>query len=253
MKKTIFTLATLCLFFSCKKTTFINPSAENLSYPIQGGEKLDTIHADGDWEVKTCPDWLHIEKQDSVLKCVADENKSGAKRDGEITLEGDEVTRKITVTQAFICTRLIPDTTSMSFEKEGGKKSINIDTDGYDIHVEVNGNMTAKYDNGKLMVEVPANEGASSSGKIILTSDSQKAEIKVSLKGAICPRCGGSGKVKCTKCGGQGYEWLENDDMTYGCTRCGGSGSGFLGYPSPQDNLRKGTGMMTCPVCHGNQ
>ena len=59
----------------------------------------------------------------------------------------------------------------------------------------------------------------------------------------------------CTKCGGTGYVWEENDDMTYGCTRCGGSGGGypveFYGSNAHQYDLRKGSGQMVCPVCNG--
>ena len=255
MNKFFYFLLSLCVFCSCKKTTFINPSSETLVYPILGGQKTDTIHSDGDWEVKTCPDWLHVEKQDSVLKCVADENNSGAKRDGVIVLEGGNVKQTIAVSQVYICTRLNPETKSLTFEKDGGLKVIKIDTDGYDIKVDVSGNMTTKYEDRMLVVDAPANKGANSTGKITLTCDSQKVEIDVTLKGAFCPRCRGKGVVQCTSCGGSGYNWKENDDMSYGCKRCGGSGSGYPpGYCAecPAYDLKKGTGMMPCPECQGN-
>ena len=255
MKKIVLLLCVvLGVLCSCHKTTYIKPSKDKLAFPIQGGEILDTIHADGDWEVTISPNWVQIEIQDSILKCVVTENNVGKKRDGKIILRGGDVRQPITISQAYICTHITPENTSLTFEKEGGIQTVDIDTDGSDIKVDVNGNMTAKYDNGKLVVEAPANNAASSFGIIMLACDSQVAEIKVTLKGSICPKCGGKGRVKCTKCLGEGYLWKENDDTTYGCTKCGGGGNGYPpGYcdECPQYDLRKGSGMMVCPVCNG--
>lgn len=254
MKKEIFLLCVLLgVLCSCHKTTYIIPSKDTLAFPIQGGEILDTIHTDGDWEVTLSPDWVQIDIQDSILKCVVTENKVGKKRDGIITLRGDDTQQSITITQAYICTHITPENTSLTFEKEGGTQTIGIDTDGSDIKVDVSGNFTTKYDNGKLVVEAPANNTVSSTGKIVLTCDSQVAEINVALKGLICPKCGGKGRLICTKCGGSGYVWMENDDMTYGCTKCGGGGCGYLAeyYNDNADDLRKGSGQMVCPVCNG--
>lgn len=256
MKKFYFyIIAVLCVLCSCHKTTYINPSKTTLTYPIQGGELLDTIHADGDWEVAICPEWVQVEIQDSVLKCVVGENQTGKKRNGKITLKGGDARQSISVSQSYICTHITPKSASLTFEKEGGMQTVGIDTDGSDINVDVSGNMTAKYDNGKLVVEAPANNAASTSGKIVLTCDSQMAQIDVVLKGTICSKCGGKGRLTCTKCGGAGYVWKENDDMTYGCSKCGGSGGGypteFYGSNANQYDLKKGLGQMICPVCNG--
>ena len=257
MKRYIFIFcAVLGVLCSCHKTTYIKPSKDTLSFPIQGGEILDTIRADGDWEVTISPEWVQIEIQDSILKCVVTENKAGKKRTGKITLKGGDARQSISISQAYICTHITPENSSLTFEKEGGTQTVGIDTDGSDIKVDVNGKITAKYDNGKLVVEAPANNATSSSAKIVLACDSQVAEINVALKGAICPKCGGKGRVKCTKCLGKGYTWRDMDDATYGCTKCGGGGYGFpaefYGENAIQGSLRKGSGMMVCPVCNGN-
>lgn len=245
-------LLLLVVFCSCNKTTYINPSKDTLVYPIQGGEMLDTIHSDGEWEVTIFPDWVNVERQDCVLKCVVEENTLGKKREGKIVLKGGDVRKSISISQAYVCTHINPENTTLTFEKEGGVQSISIDTDGFDIKVEVSGNMTAKYDEGKLVVEAPANNAMTTTGKIELACDSQTALVNVVLRGATCPNCGGKGKVTCTKCSGEGYYWMENDDMTYGCTLCGGRGCGYFQELSePGGDLRKGTGLMKCPVCNG--
>ena len=255
MKKfNLLVILMLCVFCSCNKTTIIKPSKTSLTYPIQGGEMLDTIHADGEWEVVSSPDWMKIEKQDSVLKCVVEENKSGKKRDGKITLKGGDIEQTIAVSQAYICTRLNAKETNLTFEKEGGTQTVDIDTDGSEIKVDVSGNLTAKYKDGKLVVDAPANNATTSSGKIVLSCDTVTTQIDVILKGAICPKCGGKGKLTCTKCGGTGYDFKEDDDSAYGCTKCGGSGNGYPpGYcdACPPGNLKKGSGQMPCPVCNG--
>ena len=253
----LFLLLALCAFCSCKKTTFINSAKGSLSYEIQGGQIVDTISSDGEWQVESCPEWLKVEKQDSILRCVAEENKSGAIREGKITLVGGEVKSEIAVTQASICTRLNAANTSLAFEKEGGTQTVDIDTDGGKINVEVQGNMEANYDKGKLTVTAPANDAGTSSGKITLSCDEQKAEIAVTLKGSICPTCNGTGKVRCNKCGGRG-SYDEQFDMppfgvTYGCPKCGGigeeswAGAGAAGRSA----FRKGSGKMPCPTCGG--
>lgn len=65
---------------------------------------------------------------------------------------------------------------------------------------------------------------------------------------STCPKCGGSGKVKCSKCHGRGTTYDSGlDGCTYGCKKCGGSGYAEGGYNS----VRKGSGKMKCPECHG--
>lgn len=67
-EKTVFLICAICcLFCSCKKAAFINPSKMALTFPIQGGEFIDTIHSDGKWEVAICPDWVTVEIQDDVM------------------------------------------------------------------------------------------------------------------------------------------------------------------------------------------
>ena len=71
-----------------------------------------------------------------------------------------------------------------------------------------------------------------------------------------CSKCGVSGEVRCSKCGGKVYTskttladegyWTQY----YGCKKCGGRGyKTSEGYSN--EHMRKGSGKMKCPKCHG--
>lgn len=77
-----------------------------------------------------------------------------------------------------------------------------------------------------------------------------------------CSKCGGSGEVRCSKCGGKGYTvkrqsgdsgWYDEVyyfNSYYGCKKCGGRGfKTDNGYAN--EHMRKGSGKMKCPKCHG--
>ena len=172
-----------------------------------------------------------------------------------VELVGGEAKASITVKQADVCTRLITSTEKVTFPKEGGTETVDIDTDGSDVKVEAKEGVTAEYSNGKLTLTAPANEGGTINGTVNLTCDEQAATINFTIEGSICPTCKGTGKVKCTKCGGKGY--IETaaphpafpDEMNYymfGCDKCGGR----LDIRDP--NYKEGSGKMPCPTCGGS-
>lgn len=100
-------------------------------------------------------------------------------------------------------------------------------------------------------VTAPANQGGTIDGSLAISCDTVNTIVKVTIEGSICPRCNGTGKVKCTKCGGKG--WYDRFMMTssgaiYGCTNCGGYGEEAMVDDPP---IHKGSGRMTCPDCGG--
>ena len=240
---------------SCKKTTFINPSEQELQFPKTGGEEQITVSSDGSWNIENCPEWLKVEAKDSTLMLKIGLNESGAPREVKLELVGGEAKASITVKQADVCTRLIASTEKVTFPKEGGTETINIDTDGGDVKAEATKGVSADYSNGQLTLTAPANEGGTINGTVNLTCDEQAATINFTIEGSICPTCKGTGKVKCTKCGGKGY--IETaaphpafpDEMNYymfGCDKCGGR----LDIRDP--NYKEGSGKMPCPTCGGS-
>ena len=243
---------------SCKKTTFINPSEQELQFPKTGGEEQITVSSDGSWNIENCPEWLKVEAKDSTLMLKIGLNDSGAPREGTLELVGGEAKASITVKQADVCTRLIPSTEKVTFPKEGGTETINIDTDGGDVKAEATKGVSADYSNGQLTLTAPANEGGTIKGTVNLTCDEQAATINFTVEGSLCPTCKGTGKVRCSKCGGRG-SYDEEFPMppfgyTYGCTKCGGAGGvAWAGQgAADRSSLRKGSGKMPCPTCGGS-
>ena len=246
----------LLVLTACGGATVINTDKNAVDFTIEGGENTVSVSADGSWKVAECPEWVTTDIQDSTLVIKTARNVSGAVRDGNIVLTGkDDVQAVIKVTQASKCTHITPETDKVEFEKEGGTQTVKIDTDG-SPKVEAPEGFTAAYAGGVLTINAPANEAGGKNGEIKLTGDDQSATIAVSQKGNICPRCNGSGKVKCTKCGGRGEIFSEAYMSIFGCSRCGGGGS--LGKPESYEEdwynngYHKGSGKMKCPQCGGS-
>lgn len=247
---------------SCSKAKSIDVSEDNLVFSIAGGEKSIEVTADGSYDIEGCPEWMTAEAGDSVLTIRASENGTGEVRGCVIKLVGDNVSVPITITQADKCTHITVSETEVTIPKEGGRKELTIDTDGAKLVMEASEGISAELKDSMLVINAPANEGGTINGNIVLSCDTVKTEVKVTLEGSICPTCNGTGKVKCTKCGGRGYfsDHGHHGGEDRGCTRCGGGGSksyddGWwdLSFtPSYQDyGFRKGSGKMTCPDCGG--
>ena len=256
MKKLLnyISIMALLVLTSCGGATVINTDKNAVDFTIEGGENTVSVSADGSWNVKACPEWATTEIQDSTLVIKTARNESGAVRDGYIVLTGkDNVQAAIKLTQAAKCTHITPETDKVEFEKEGGTQTVKINTDG-SPQVEAPEGFTATYAGGVLTINAAANEAGAKNGEIKLTGDGQSATIAVSQKGKVCPRCNGTGKVKCSKCGGRGYTTSEGAfgfAVKYGCSKCGGSGNNDYEYGGA-GTCHKGSGKMKCPQCGGS-
>ena len=240
------------LLCSCSKAKSIMVSTDRVAFAITGGEKSITVTADGPYDIKDCPDWLKAEARESELVLTAEQNNTGAMRECAIKLVGDNIEVQVFVSQADKCTFITPSELEITFPKEGGSKEITIDTDGASVAVDCSdfaGSLEGKIEGNKLMVNCPANDGGSKNGAIKLSCDEITNVIMVTIEGSICPRCKGTGKVKCKKCGGSGKYWVDEFPNPYqvGCKSCGGGGSaGEWG-----GGIRRGSGQMPCPDCGG--
>lgn len=264
MKKLFYYISVLGLLVltSCGGATIIKPDKDEVKFTIDGGEQNVNISADGNWDIRDCPEWVTTELQDSVLIIKTAKNETGAIREGNIVITGKEgVEAIIKVIQATKCTHITPDSDKVNFDKEGGTQTVKIDTDGIP-QVETPEGFTATYASGLLTITTPSNEENSKNGEIKLTCDDQIAIIAVSQEGNVCPKCNGSGKIKCSKCGGQGYYFIDFVKEDYGCKKCGGKGSrhllmgsdlGWNGNDGGYEDcgFRKGSGKMNCPTCGG--
>ena len=230
----------------CKKATHIYPSQYDVAFSKAGGKVELSVTADGRFDVQGCPEWLQVEVSDTMMVFTAQENSSGAAREAQVKLVGDNVEETVTVRQAYMCTRITATPEAVTLPKEGGTKDIAITTDGAHLDIQVSDGITAEFNDDTLTVSAPANDGPAINGVVTIVCDTVKTEVKVAVEGSVCPSCGGTGKVKCTKCGGKGvYYFVDAGVITYGCPRCGGGGSDC------PDDLHRGSGKMPCPTCGG--
>lgn len=250
MKKLyLFSLILLVVLSSCGRADKIEVSKDNVSFGIDEGENNVTVKADGSWDVTECPDWVTAEVHDSLIVVKVNRNDTGNLRKGDILLSGKEnVTATIHVKQATKCTHITPESDKVEFDKEGGTKTVAIDTDGGELNVQVPDDFTATYDDGALIINATANEAGTKRGEIKLTCEDQRATINVTQKGNLCKRCGGTGKITCPKCHGEGsYPGAPPAYNYIGCERCGGEG-----VPMHFDENASGSGRITCPDCGGS-
>lgn len=245
----------LLLLCACNGATNITLSSDVVDFPLEGGTDKVVILADGNWDITSCPDWVIAEKQDSVLSLKTERNETGKILQGNIVLSGKKgVEVSLKVTQATKCTHITPSKEKVEFDKEGGTETVSIDTDGI-LEITAPEGFTATYDGGVLTVTADANDGGKRQSEITLSADEQSAKIAVSQKGNICPKCNGTGKVRCTKCGGRGIIESVNEIGQYsedGCKKCGGSGWYALWGESSPSDVHPGSGKMTCPACGGS-
>lgn len=253
----LFSLVAMLALCACNNATFIKPDKAAVEFTLEGGDASVGVSADGSWEVKECPEWVTTEVRDSVLVVKAQRNDTGKVREGNIVLASGDVTATIAVKQMTKCTHITADVEAVEFEKEGGSKTVNIDTDGA-VQVVAPEGFTADYAGGVLTVTATANEGGKRIGDITLKADEITTIIKATQAGNVCPTCNGTGKVTCSKCRGKGTydEKFPGPPfgVTHGCAKCGGAGEeAWAGAGAAgRSTLRKGTGKMTCPNCGGS-
>ena len=233
--------ATLC---SCNEAKHIEVSDETVFFAINGGEQTIDLTADGKFAIKGCPDWLTAVADKTTLTFIAEENTTGAVRECVVLLVGKDVEVPVTIKQADKCTFIRVSETEVTFPKEGGEQVLTVETDGR-IAMTAPDGVEAKLAGNKLTISAPANQGGAIYGTVTLTSDDIRTEVKVSVQGSKCTRCGGSGTVACPKCGGRGLCPAECDPTPLGCQYCGGNGI-FMDAGG-----RAGTGRITCPNCGG--
>lgn len=243
---------------SCSKAKNIEVSEDNITFAINGGEKTIDVTADGSYDIQDCPEWVKAEADESTLKLTVGENTTGAVRDCVIKLVGSDIEVPIRIIQADKCTFIKVSETEVTLPKEGGSKELTVETDGGNIAMNASDGFEATLADGILKITAPANEGGTINGTLTLTCDEVKTDVSVTVEGNICPTCNGTGKVRCSKCGGQGYtfEFVPGPYNYYefGCSNCGGSGEGFGDAPadgSTHYTVRKGSGKMNCPTCGG--
>lgn len=228
-------VAVLLGFTACDNASYLTASTESVESEQEANEGTIALSSDGKkYEITHSPEWVTVTLVDSILSYNIGANDTQAVRTDSIVVTCGGMSLCIPVTQNIKATYIKVDQESVTFEKEGGTQTVNIDTDGGNITTEVTGDITASVEGKTLTINAAANDGGSKSGEVTVKCDDFSAKVKVTIKGSICVRCKGSGRVKCSACGGSGMTCARshwdpdfndyNCDYIDNCGRCGGSG-----------------------------
>lgn len=236
-----------CLFCACqKKATYLSADEVKIEAPAAGAEGSIALHSDGsDYKLDRVPEWANVTLTDSTLTYKIAQNTTGSALDGDIVVLNGEQTLVISVIQGIPATVLNPKKNSVSFSYEGGTEEVEVETDGTFVKVEATDGFKASYADGKVTIEAAPGDGNNRvEGKVTLHADDLTAEIAATVRTKVCATCGGSGRVRCTKCGGEGFIDVVTGPYSIvglGCGACGGDGS----------PMTVGSGRMRCPTCGG--
>ncbi|MGM9868799.1 MAG: hypothetical protein ACI30R_04130 [Sodaliphilus sp.] len=174
-------------------------------------------------------------------------NDSGKIRKDVVVVRCGASNISINIEQGIKATHLeLPNGNKIKLGKEGGTQELVVVTDG-SVKVEAFEGVDAKYDNGKLIVSTPKNDGNRIKGVIKISAGKFSKEVNVTVDGKVCPTCKGTGTIRCKTCGGNGYIPCEYSGWN-GCPSCGGRG---YCYRVPDTDYREGRGKVTCPTCKG--
>lgn len=241
-------------FAACDNASYLSANMQEIESNQEASEGVLTLSSDGKkFEIAHSPEWITVNLADSVLSYNIVANDTHEVRSDSIVVTCGGMSLCIPVTQNVKATYLKVDQESVSFEKEGGSQTVAIDTDGGNITTEVTGDITASVEGKTLSISAAANDGGSKSGEVTVKCDEFSAKVKVTVKGSMCARCKGTGKIKCPACGGSGSQFVSSGGECgpIGCNRCGGRLVMRGGGPRGVDLYSDGTGRINCPDCKG--
>ena len=188
-----------------------------------GGKTNVSIDYDGYiWFINHKPDWVMVVEHDKDFELIFNPNTSGSMRQGTITVQSGNHLAQVELAQNASATFIKPSVSVLKFDKSGGRKTVNLETDGVKWTVDYPKFLDVEIDGDSFMVEASSNEGDFRQGTITVTEDNVRTSISFQQAGK-CPNCHGQGSMTCTICsglGGTGY------GMYYmQCGWCGGRGS----------------------------
>lgn len=220
------------LFTGCKKATYLNSKVENVEFSKEGGKDTVILSYDaGKCKILAKPDWVDLNLTDSLLIIQSGKNIEPTFRTGNIVIENGDLKLSLPIKQLSNATYLTLSETSITIPKDGGTVKLDVETDGSEVILEGVENVTAEFKDGKVFFSGKGNNGKERRTNGFLVVDTIRRPVTIIEKGEICYNCNGSGRVKCSKCGGSGetvFPWgicyVCNGSGKTKCKTCKGSG-----------------------------
>lgn len=188
-----------------------------------GGKINVSIDYDGYiWTINHKPDWVTVEENENDFELTFNPNTSGDARQGTITIQSGSLLAIVELSQKANATFIKPSVSALKFDKDGGRKTIKLETDGTKWTVEYPKFLDVETEEDGFIVRVSTNDGDFRQGIITVTEDNVSTAINFQQAGK-CPNCHGQGSTFCTICGGVGSTGYGMFYMQ--CGWCGGDGS----------------------------
>ena len=211
----------ILLFAGCKKATYLTSKVENVKISKEGGTDTIILSYDaGKCKIVTQPDWVELNLKDSILIIQSGQNVELNVRSGNIVIENGDLKLSLPIKQLSSATYLAFSEQTITIPKDGSSVELDVDTDGSNVILEGVENVTAEYKDGKVFFSGKGNNGKERRTKGFLVADTIRRPVMIIEKGVLCYVCNGSGRVKCSRCGGSGETVFPYDI----CYVCNGSG-----------------------------
>ena len=163
-----------------------------------------------------------MDEHDKEFELSFNPNTSGSIRQGTITVQSGNLLAQVELSQNANATFIKPSVSVLKFEKNGGRKTVKVETDGTKWTVEYPKFLDVETSGDGFTVDASTNDGDYRQGIVTITEDNVRTSIPFQQAGK-CPNCHGQGSMTCTICGGAGSTGYGMYYMQ--CGWCGGRGS----------------------------
>lgn len=210
--------------YAMNAATYLRVEPNQLVASKGGGEIKVGIDYDGYfWTINHAPEWINIDEGENDFIIRADKNDTGEPRQGTITIQSGKQLAQVAIIQNGVATYIKGSNSSLRFPREGGKQTVELETDGCDLQGKATNFMKTSFNNNQtaIDIEVGANNSSYRTGEVVVYEDNVTYTIQVTQSGD-CPYCGGSGELTCSYCMGAGtigFGMFANI-----CPACGGAG-----------------------------
>jgi len=115
-----------------KSANCLSVSTENVSFSYNGGSRTITVSTDGEWQISTgTAGWGHTSISGNTITLRIDENTSSSSRTDYFVIKSGSKEKRINISQdGKPATGLSVSTESVSFGKDGGRRTISVSTNG---------------------------------------------------------------------------------------------------------------------------
>lgn len=214
--------------------TYLRVEPEVLTAAKAGGMGKVDIDYDGYiWVINHKPDWVAIDESENSFVVKVASNKTGQNREGSITIQSGKLLAQVVVRQLAYATVMKVSENQLHFAKEGGQKTVELETDGCEWKAQFPDWIDLKENElGNLNISCSDNDGEYRTGMVTIQEDQVSVTISLIQEGE-CDVCHGKGEVTCNSCWGMGsfgFGLYSNSCFICGgqgkieCAACGGTG-----------------------------